>query len=116
MPFFFDLQGEGQSPPESLRECSHFPFFCIFGHVAVFLLFLSVFLFLTTIYKSTNIVCIVVGLIFFVDAFIDMGCTELKPWMDIITDLLFTWKGHGRMSVFSLSWRVARILEEVLDL
>lgn len=69
--------------------------------------------------NSTNIVYIEVyigvALIFLIDAFIGMGCTELKAWMGIIIDLL-TWKGYGRMLLFSLSWRVAETLIEELVL
>jgi hypothetical protein len=53
-------------------------------------------------HNNNNIIYIGVALIFFIDAFIDMGCTELKPWMDIIIDLHFTWKGYGRLILFSL--------------
>jgi hypothetical protein len=44
-----------------------------------------------------------------------MGCTELKPWMEIILDLLFTLKGYGRMLLFALSWRVSKVLKAALD-
>lgn len=88
--FFFDLEGEGRSILESLGKCSHFPFFCILGHIAVFLLFLCVLLFINAMYNNNNIIYVGVALVLFVDAFTDMGCTELKPCIDIIIDLLFT--------------------------
>jgi hypothetical protein len=111
-----DREGEGRCLPDSLRECSHYPFFCIFGHVSVLLFFLSLFLFLTTMYKNQYIIFIVVVLIFLIDAFIDIGCTELKQWMEIIQHLLFTWEGGGEMLLFSFTWRVFKVAEAALDL
>lgn len=105
---------EGRSPPESFGECSHYLLYCIFGHILVFLLFLSGFLHLTAMYRNTYTVHFGVMVIFFINAFIDIGCTELEPWMEIILNFLFTWKVL-QMLLCTLSWMAVKAMEAALD-
>lgn len=81
---------EGRSPTESFRECSHYPLYCIFGHILVFLRFLTLFLHLTGMYGNKYPTYFGVMLIFFMSAFINIGCTKSKPWIEIILNFLFT--------------------------